>query len=127
MHVRDHIFTYCVLALATLFVISAFVRFMVMHDYVIAYEGECDPIMSSCFVGCEDEECTTEYYYTHIQKYASDLFRQCGNSIEDCEYATMCFPSDQNCSITYCDSSEEGEVCSTSEGSEIAPLETHDI
>src|SRR3989344_4685293 len=78
-------------------------RFIVRQDYIVRYEGECDPLLERCFVGCEDEDCTEEYNYSIVQKYAADLFAQCGRDITDCEAASMCLPGDRECSITYND------------------------
>jgi len=75
----------------------------------VSYEGECDPKMELCFIGCENDECTKEYYYTMVQKYAPDVYAQCGEDITDCVEASVCLPSDRECSITYCDPKVDGE------------------
>ena len=99
-----------------LFVLSAGVsyhRFMIAGDYTVEYEGECDPATETCFIGCEDEECSEVYYYTIVEKHASDVHGQCGPDITECEEASMCLPNDTACSITYCSPEElgEGEAC----------------
>ncbi len=107
---HKHFFS-CTLIVVLLFVvIVSYVRFMVLNDYVVAYEGDCDPYTESCFVGCEDEECTEEYYYSRIQKYAPHVEAQCGVDITDCDAAYECLPEDgSRCSISYCDPSIDGE------------------
>lgn len=88
-------------------------RFILKSDYVVSYEGVCDPSFESCFVGCEDDECTQEYYYTEVQKYAPDLYRECGKDITDCDVANICLPEDKDCSVTYCDpETNEDGTCS---------------
>ena len=91
---------------------ASYYRFLIIHDYTVEYEGNCNPEESSCFVGCEDEECTVEYYYTVVTKHASDLIEQCGADISDCESAHVCLPiGDKECSVTYCDAATEGDAC----------------
>ena len=84
---------------------------MVSHDYIISYEGVCDPVTETCFVGCEDDDCTKEYHYSKIQKYAPDLYNACGKTIINCKTANTCLPSDRGCSITYCDDEIDGYTC----------------
>lgn len=114
MKFRDNILLYILVPLILLSMGASYVRFMVTHDYIVAYEGTCDPSMHSCFVGCTDEECTEEYYYSNVQKSAVDLNAECGDDITDCEKANLCQPSDQKCSVTYCDPSTE-DKCKVSE------------
>lgn len=94
---------------------------MVLEDYIVEYEGFCEPEVSSCFVGCEDDECTTEYYYTIVTKNAPQLLEQCGADITDCDFAHICLPKgDEGCSITYCDTLVDGEdACVTVETEEV--------
>lgn len=118
MHFKDNILKYTLIPLCILFVGASYVRFMVVHDFVVSYEGICDESTESCFIGCEDEECTSLYYYTKIEKYAADVFSQCGEDITDCEYAFTCLASDRHdCKIEYC-TPEAGEECSTPPASE---------
>jgi len=82
----------------------------VLNDYVVAYEGNCDPYTESCFIGCEDDECTEEYYYSMVQKYAPNVKAQCGVDITDCDAAYECLSEDgDQCEITYCDPVIDGE------------------
>lgn len=108
----EHFFQITIILFVALFIGASYVRFMVNHDYTVAYEGECDPYTQICFVGCEDDECTTEYYYSQMQKYAPNLYEQCGPDITDCEDAYACLPEDgEHCSITFCSPEIDGESC----------------
>ena len=112
MKFRGNIPLYILAALTVLSVGASYVRFVVAQDYIVEYEGVCDPAAQSCFVGCNDDACTDTYYYTKMQKYAVDLFAQCGKDITDCSAANVCLPQDdQNCSITYCDPQTDGDAC----------------
>jgi len=109
---REYFFYYLLL---TFFLITggfSYFRFVIQNDYVVSYEGECDPAVESCFVGCEDDGCTEEYFYSKVQKYAPDVIRECGGYVTDCPEANICFPIDQECSITYCDPETDGSDCS---------------
>lgn len=114
--VQKHLYTYIFLytLVPGILIVGAlsYYRFMVKYDYVVAYEGKCDNSKESCFIGCEDDECTKEYYYTKVQKYAPDLRAECGDDITDCEVADVCLPADRKCSVTYCVSGVGGDTCS---------------
>lgn len=113
---KKHMFFF---VLSSLLIISGFVsfyRFVIERDYIAGYEGECDPAVSSCFVGCDDDECTEKYFYTKMTKYAPDLYSECGKDITDCESASLCLSSDRKCSIAFCDPTIDGvDSCSSSE------------
>jgi hypothetical protein len=105
---RDHIFPFILIPAITIVGVISYYRFIVNKDYIVEYEGVCDPEIQQCFVGCEDDECTEQYYYSDMHKYAPDLYAECGEDITDCETASMCLPSDRECSITYCDPMVDG-------------------
>lgn len=90
----------------------SYYRFLVKHDYVVSYEGACDPTQKRCFIGCKDDECTKTYYYSHMQKYAPDLYAECGENVIGCEAANACLSSDRNCSVVYCESNGYEGECS---------------
>jgi|SRR3989338_11679671 len=97
-------FLFYILALFIIVVgVISYNRFIVNQDYLVGYEGECDPATEECFVGCEDDACAEEYFYTKMIKYAPDLYQECGSDITDCEAASVCLPDDRVCSITYND------------------------
>lgn len=107
---RDNFFAYTLVPLLVCVAAVSYVRFMVLNDYVVAYESDCDPYSESCFIGCEDDECVEEYYYSVIQKYAPNVEAQCGVDITDCDAAYECLPEDRGrCEITHCDPDVDGE------------------
>lgn len=113
MNFSKHPLLYTLLPLCVLAIGLSFFRFMVSGNYMVSYEGECDPTTHSCFTGCEDEECTAVYYYSQVEKSASDVLTQCGPDITGCSEASVCFPTDIDCSVTYCSAEtvSEGEAC----------------
>jgi hypothetical protein len=109
---KHNILTLTIIPLLILFVGASYVRFVILYDYTVAYESDCDPLTASCFIGCEDEECTEQYYYKLMSKNAKNLHAQCGSDITDCEAATYCLAEEAlTCQETYCDS-ENGDECS---------------
>ncbi len=91
---------------------TSYYRFIVLSDYLVSYEVECDPERSSCFIGCEDDECTTQYYYFLVERHAAEIRDMCGDSIVDCEPAQNCNNGSGICAITYCDPEIDGtEAC----------------
>lgn len=104
-HLKKYILIYTVLPLVILALGASYVRFMVQYDYLVLYEGECDPYTQICFEYCEDEECNEPVYYTWIERSASVLKKICGDqSILECQTAMSCLPDEQQCSISFCDS-----------------------
>lgn len=100
---KQYFFLYTLAPLLVLVVAVSYVRFMVLKDYTVGYEGDCDQYTESCFIGT-DEDTGEEYYYSKIQKYAPNIESQCGQDITDCNSAQKCLPEDGGrCSIMYCD------------------------
>lgn len=88
--------------------------FIVNHDYIVEYEGVCDPITEKCFVGYEEgNNGEEEYYYSYVRKYAADLYAQCGKDITDCEAANVCLPEDRECLVVYCETGIDENICTT--------------
>lgn len=112
MHFKENILLYTLIPLLILTVAATYYRFMVLHDYTVAYEGECDPHESSCFVECEDDECLNKYYFTKIQRNASALLAICGESIVGCDDSNVCAVGEKECSVTFC-RLDLGEECET--------------
>jgi hypothetical protein len=108
---KEHLFLILIPIVIIVGIIS-YNRLIINQDYIVAYEGVCDPNISNCFIGCEDDSCSIEYYYSKVQKYAPDLYLECGKDITECENANICLPTDRNCNIIYCDSNIEGDACS---------------
>ncbi len=113
LKLRNNFFSYTLSLLVILLVIISYYRFMIKHDYVVSYNGECDPVTEKCFINCEDDTCSKIDNYSKMQKYEPDLYRECGADITDCKAASECFSADHNCSVTYCDKNTEGDNCST--------------
>lgn len=118
MKFSQHPLSYTLLPALLLILSISFYRFIVVADYNVEYEGECDPVTQSCFVGCEDEECTEEYYYSIIERHAIDIRNQCGPDITECAAAQICLEGEVGCEILYCDSESlpEDESCDDVEG-----------
>lgn len=107
----EHWFKAILVAFIILFISASYMRFLVSHDYMVAYEGVCDEYTENCFIGCEDDECTTEYYYKKVQKYAPTLFVQCGPDITDCENANYCSEGEEKCAVTHCNTEIDSDEC----------------
>jgi hypothetical protein len=110
-HLSDRILSYVLVPTIIVLIFISYFRFVVYRDYIVEYERECNPATEDCFIGCEDDACTEEYYYSLMTKYASDLYSECGADITDCEEAQICLPDDRECSITYCDTDVDGDAC----------------
>ena len=112
---RNHFFPFILILGIVFVVIFSFYRFMIKHDYIIGYQGVCDPTTGKCFMSCDDDACTKPDYYLEMQKYEPDLFKECGADITDCEAANACLPGDRKCSVTYCNksTSDKDNSCQT--------------
>jgi hypothetical protein len=120
IHFRDNILPYILVPLIIIINIVSYYRFMVKHDYVVGYQGSCDPVTGKCFKSCDDDACIKVDYYSEMQKYEPDLYRECGKDITDCEAANTCLPGDHKCSITYCnkETSDHDNACQDPLGSQ---------
>ncbi|MBU2025600.1 MAG: hypothetical protein ABIC19_04270 [Patescibacteria group bacterium] len=96
-------------------------KIVVLRDYLILSEVECDPAAESCFVyECdpkEDEDCSDIpeeriSYLKKIEKKASNI-EPCDPGLEECEEVS-CEPEEEDCREILCDPGnlEEGEECS---------------
>lgn len=122
MKFSENILLYTLTPLIILFIGASYMRFFIIHDYMVEYEGVCDPATNHCFIGCEDEQCTTEYYYSKIQKYAPNIIEQCGSNITDCDNASICTDSETKCSITFCEAELDGEICESLDENDLPDL-----
>lgn len=84
---------------------------MIQNDYLVSYEGFCDPAESSCYVDCADDECTEEYYFTIVERPATEIYSLCGSDITDCEAANHCSTDSEECSVSYCDPDAGEDNC----------------
>lgn len=116
MKFKDNFLSYTLIPLIVLFIGATYVRFVVMYDYTIEYEIDCDSSNTSCFIGCLDDECLETYYYKIIQKNAFELREQCGINISNCEFASTCLPDEEStCTLTHCDPDNTASECSVAE------------
>lgn len=111
--IRNHFFFYTLVTLIFIVGVFSYCRFMIRQNYMVGYEGVCDPAVNKCFAGCYDDACTEKYYYAKMVKYAPDLYEECGEDITDCESANVCLPDNRDCSVTYCNPEVEGDTCAT--------------
>lgn len=110
---QEHFFSITIFLLVILFVIASFYKFIIIHDYVVSYEGDCDPGESSCYVYCETDECDEPFYYTIIERDASHLYNLCGDDVTTCNEAYTC-TDDDSCTIFFCESDVDGaDACDT--------------
>ena len=110
MYFRKHFLFFTLLPLLLLSIAASYYRFSVLEDYRVAYEVDCDPETSSCYIGCEDDECTEVYYYNYIQRDADTIMNLCGPDITDCDAAAACGNDEPNCSIEFCSVDEECDL-----------------
>lgn len=111
MHLKRYFLLYTLVLLTIFLIAGSYYRFMVAHDYLVYYEGECDPYTEQCFLYCEDEECSEPSYYTEVVRKAYAVMSLCGEDITECESASFCGESEADCEVTYCDSSIEENEC----------------
>jgi hypothetical protein len=107
----DNLLILGVIAACSLVAVASYFRFFIDRDYIVSYEGTCDPQTTTCFSGCKDDNCIETYEYSKVQKYGADLYAECGDDITNCQSANICLPTDRKCSITYCDTKADGVAC----------------
>lgn len=110
MHIHSKILTYTLMILLLLSAGASYYRFMVIHDYVIVAEVDCDPTSESCFVWqCDpavEGECTGDpeadtWYYKIATRNAQHI-PECDPEDEMCELFA-CEPNvEADCAITLC-------------------------
>lgn len=122
MQLKNHLLIVVLVPVIVLVGAFSYYRFIVQHDYMVTYEGICDPTTDSCYVGCEDDACESTYPYMTVEKYAADLYAQCGPDITDCEAASQCVEGEQSCTITFCDASVD--ECMEAEEEEVLEEES---
>ncbi len=105
--VQNNILKIVIILLMVLLTASAFYRFIIMQDYLVAYEGDCEPSTQSCFVYCEDDECIEPFYYSIIERRAYEVYEKCGADVTLCDDAYICPDNVAECEIIYCDPNSE--------------------
>lgn len=113
VYFRNHVLFFILVPIIIIISVFSWYRFMIKHDYVVGYQGSCDPATGKCFMSCDDDVCTKPDYYSEMRKYEPDLYGECGKDITGCDVADVCLPSDHKCSIAYCDknTSDNDNVC----------------
>ena len=106
---KNYFFSSITIILLLLLVGASYVRFIHLQDYLVSYEGTCDPYSESCFEECDNPECTETYFYTLIERHATELYQFCGPDVSECDTAYECQENAGVCSITYCDPEIDGE------------------
>lgn len=100
--------------LVFLSIFASIYRFGIIEDYIVSYEGDCDPETNSCYFDCEDEACTENYYYTVIERNAAEIHSLCGTDVTECDEAYECQPDVEFCEISFCDPEEDGrDTCAS--------------
>jgi hypothetical protein len=127
-HFKNNFLRYVLLALSVIVIALSFQRFVLSGDYIVEYEGACDPATESCFLACETEDCADTYYHSWVRKHHNDVFAACGPDVSECDAASVCQPTDTQCTIVYCDASVDecvgpGFVAEESEETEEATEE----
>lgn len=123
MVLKDHLLTLVILPLMVLFIASSYYRFMVMQDYTIGYEGDCNPYTQNCYYYCDewddadpdnDDECAEPFYYSWIDRHAGMIYNTCAPEWEaQCEAAALCIDGEEceaECnfgSVALCDAAYE--------------------
>jgi hypothetical protein len=105
----------CLVLACSFVAVASFIRFFVNRDYIVSYEGSCEPQIATCFSGCKNDDCTDTYYFAKVQKYGEDLYTECGDGITSCQQANICLLTDRECSVTYCDAKIDGDACAKAE------------
>jgi len=117
---KRYLLLYTLIPLLILLTASAYYRFMVLIDYTVSYEGECEPYTQSCFLYCEDQECAEPFYYSIIERNAAEVYALCGDDVTTCDDAYICEP-ETPCSVTYCDSKLNPDECEILNESDLQP------
>lgn len=104
----------------------AYYRYMVVHDYIVEVEVDCDPTFEACFIYVcdpEGEECSGDpeedtWYYKVFRRNVANI-PVCDPSEESCE-AYICAEGERDCEEIFCDEStlvefDAGDACSDPE------------
>jgi hypothetical protein len=105
---------------------ASFYRFVVIRDYIIEAQIDCDPVAEACFVWKCDPESEEEgvmcagnpeedmWYYKVIRKNAANI-PVCDSYSEECE-PISCMEGEAECEYVLCEeNNEDGVACSNPE------------
>lgn len=109
MYLKKHFFSYIVFIFVVFLITASYTRFVVENDYIVAYEGDCDPYTESCYLWCEDDECSEPFYFSVIERHAAEIYSLCGEDVTVCDDAYYCDESVEYCEIYFCDAEFDGE------------------
>lgn len=112
MKITQHLLFFTLVPLLMLTACFSYYRFIIVHDYLVGFEGSCDPEIHSCFTGCNDDGCTDTYYYAKIERNAATIRRLCGADVSVCSVAETCLENEKGCTVKYCDPETDGDFCS---------------
>ncbi len=105
---------------------TAYYRYMVVRDYAVEMQTDCDPMSETCFIYVCDpevEECSGNpeedtWYYKMFRRNAANI-PICDPSEEGCE-AYVCAEGERDCEEILCDETtlaefDAGDACSDPE------------
>jgi len=92
-------------------VLTSYYRYVIAQDFMVTYEIDCDPTSTYCYIGCEDDDCTEEYFYQEVERYAATLLEFCGEDITDCEASYTCMTNEADCYVTSCNAGDSPDEC----------------
>ncbi len=108
----NHFFLYILLLSFIVVTALTYYRFIIKRDYIVGYNIPCDSSLEKCFVDFEGEMGSEFSFYSKMEKYAPDLFKECGSNITECNEANVCLQSDRGCKKKYCDiNNNDGDTC----------------
>jgi hypothetical protein len=95
---------------------TAYYRAVIVHDYDVYLEIDCNPDVESCFTYYCDpqwEECAgipeeDTWYYKILQKDGRVMSANCDPNEKECPEFT-CEEGDEHCEIIYCNENVDGE------------------
>lgn len=109
MDTKSKVLLWSLGVLLVLSISGAYYKFMVLNDYLVEMQIDCDPSAESCFVWVCDEtvpdECTGDpeedtWYYKYFYRNASNL-PLCDPAEESCD-AFVCFVGEASCGEVTC-------------------------
>jgi hypothetical protein len=123
---KKHLLSFIVIPLFILLLVASYSRFIVQEDYLVSYEGDCDPYTQHCYVYCEDDECSEPFYYSIIERHAAEIHTLCGPDVLECDKAYECQNDVEICSISFCvpETEECDELTEADNTGELNELET---
>lgn len=110
-YIAKNLFSLSIVGLMIITLFASYYRFLVLEDHIVAFETDCDPANTSCFVGCEDEDCESTYLYSRVIAPAPLVNDWCGSDVNDCDVISYCTNTD-DCEILICNS-ENGDECNS--------------